>query len=97
EQREHVRDCRLHAAFGIHGMLRAVAHAARPNGSSAAAGDCKMKIGDIVRLKSGGPAMTVTFVSATEEEVDCMFFDNSNCMCEASDIPCDAVDLCGEK
>lgn len=56
-----------------------------------------MKIGDIVRLKSGGPAMTVTFVSATEEEVDCMFFDNSNCMCEASDIPCDAVDLCGEK
>ena len=39
--------------------------------------DQKFKTGDVVKLKSGGPIMTVTNVAGTDA-VNCVWFDNNN-------------------
>lgn len=37
----------------------------------------KMKIGDLVRLKSGGPVMTVSYVGTTN--IKCTWFKGEDC------------------
>ncbi len=36
----------------------------------------ELKIGDVVQLKSGGPAMTVKNIDNLPDEVDCTWFVN---------------------
>ena len=49
----------------------------------------QFRIGDVVRLKSGGPAMTVTFVSRM---ISCEWFVGTNVV-ESSKFPPDALQL----
>jgi uncharacterized protein YodC (DUF2158 family) len=49
----------------------------------------EFRIGDIVRLKSGGPAMTVTFVSRM---ISCEWFADTKVV-ESSKFPPDALQL----
>jgi uncharacterized protein YodC (DUF2158 family) len=50
----------------------------------------KIKIGDVVRLKSGGPVMTVTAID--KNEVTCKWFNDANII-EISYFPEDALKL----
>lgn len=36
----------------------------------------QFKLGDIARLKSGGPPMTVNYISDKRESVECVWFDD---------------------
>jgi len=49
------------------------------------------KIGDTVRLKSGGPLMTVTEFDNTDKKVSCSWFDKSEKENKGS-YPADAVE-----
>jgi uncharacterized protein YodC (DUF2158 family) len=55
-----------------------------------------LKVGDLVKLKSGGPVMTVSAVSTVDSQttVECIWFDDDGDNREA-DFPAEALKECG--
>jgi uncharacterized protein YodC (DUF2158 family) len=51
-----------------------------------------MNIGDVVRLKSGGPFMTVTYIDVlNNDELTCEWFEQNRGPCSKSKFPLAAV------
>lgn len=46
----------------------------------------ELKIGDVVKLKSGGPVMTVSNIDNLPDEVDCTWFFNDKKKYGAFDV-----------
>ncbi|STX29971.1 Uncharacterized small protein [Legionella beliardensis] len=39
--------------------------------------ETQLKVGDVVKLKSGGPRMTISYLGK-EEQIECIWFDGNN-------------------